>query len=196
MSEENNNILCGATTAIEWNGNTVIIAANDPHILGQFLGSIGQSDVPPARFAAIKLGPHCEMQGIPAYVKLAQKLHGNPIGAEISEDEEADAKAAGLVVVFGYSDDCTEFRGVIHDEVGMGKISLTAKGKILDEEQLEGLQRLQDDGLAREVNLRTITAKFTDEGHRYETDIPHAPFDVMEDGEVFCRGIVFSINDL
>ena len=30
----------------------------------------------------------------------------------------------------------------------------------------------------------------------YKTDIPHATFDVMEDGEKFCRGIVFSVNDL
>jgi hypothetical protein len=30
----------------------------------------------------------------------------------------------------------------------------------------------------------------------YETDIPHATFDVLEDGEVYCRGIVFALADL
>jgi DNA-binding XRE family transcriptional regulator len=29
-----------------------------------------------------------------------------------------------------------------------------------------------------------------------KTDIPHATFDITEDGELFCRGIVFSIDDL
>jgi len=31
---------------------------------------------------------------------------------------------------------------------------------------------------------------------KYETDIPHETFDIYEDGEKFCRGIVFSIDSL
>ena len=30
----------------------------------------------------------------------------------------------------------------------------------------------------------------------YLTDIPHKTFDIMEDGEIYCRGIVFSLDDL
>lgn len=30
----------------------------------------------------------------------------------------------------------------------------------------------------------------------YDTDIPHECFDVYEDGEKYCRGIVFSISDV
>ena len=30
----------------------------------------------------------------------------------------------------------------------------------------------------------------------YMTDIPHATFDVMDDGELYCRGIVFALADL
>ena len=30
----------------------------------------------------------------------------------------------------------------------------------------------------------------------YKTDIPHATFEVMEDGEHYCRGLVIDINDL
>lgn len=30
----------------------------------------------------------------------------------------------------------------------------------------------------------------------YSTEIPHATFEIIEEGEKFCRGIVFDINDL
>ena len=30
----------------------------------------------------------------------------------------------------------------------------------------------------------------------YETDIPHETFMIYEDGDSYCRGIVFSINDI
>ena len=30
----------------------------------------------------------------------------------------------------------------------------------------------------------------------YKTDIPHETFNIYEDGELFCIGIVFSIDDL
>src|SRR5438876_9739640 len=50
--------------------------------------------------------------------ELAEKLNGREYGADISDAEEQLAKDAGLVVVFGYSDDNVEFRGAIHDEHG------------------------------------------------------------------------------
>lgn len=45
-------------------------------------------------------------------------LNGREYGDEITREEEAMAKAHGLVVVFGYSDDNMEFCGAITDEVG------------------------------------------------------------------------------
>ena len=30
----------------------------------------------------------------------------------------------------------------------------------------------------------------------YETPVPHATFDVMEDGDLFCRGLVIAVSDL
>ena len=29
-----------------------------------------------------------------------------------------------------------------------------------------------------------------------KTEVPHVTFDIMEDGEVFCRGVVLSIADI
>ena len=31
---------------------------------------------------------------------------------------------------------------------------------------------------------------------QFKTDIPHSTFRIMEDGELFCVGIVFNISDL
>ena len=49
---------------------------------------------------------------------LAAILDGREIGSEITKAEADQAKAAGLVVVFGASDDLMEFRGAIYDEIG------------------------------------------------------------------------------
>lgn len=51
-------------------------------------------------------------------IKWAEKLDGRRYGNELSRDEEKELKDLGLVVVFGESDDLTEFRGAINDEVG------------------------------------------------------------------------------
>lgn len=50
--------------------------------------------------------------------ELAALLNGREYRKEMSRDEEQVAKAAGLVVVFGASDDLMELRGAISDEVG------------------------------------------------------------------------------
>lgn len=52
---------------------------------------------------------------------LAAQLTGREYGSEMSTQEEAAAKAAGLVVIFGASDDLMEFRGAIHDEAYPGE---------------------------------------------------------------------------
>ncbi len=50
--------------------------------------------------------------------QLAAQLNGREYGSEITKEEEAAAKKAGLVVVYGASDDLVELRGAIEEEVG------------------------------------------------------------------------------
>ena len=50
--------------------------------------------------------------------ELAIELNGRDTGEEMEWGEAQDAKAAGLVVVYGYSDDNVELCGAINDEVG------------------------------------------------------------------------------
>ena len=131
--------------------------------------------------------------------ELAEMLSGRKYGMEITSEEARAAKDAGLVVVYGYSDDNVEFSGAINDEVGAYNgttVYLTPDGV------LQKPDCGQDDCpyFARErEKARTIKAVWHDKGGpcwTFETDIPHETFTVMEDGEPFCVGIVFSMVDL
>ena len=131
--------------------------------------------------------------------ELAEMLDRREVGEEIEWGEERDIKDAGLVAVYGYSDDNVEFSGSINDEVGAYNgttVYLTPDGV------LQKPDCGQDDCpyFARErEKARTIKAVWHDKGGpcwTFETDIPHETFTVMEDGEPFCVGIVFSVKDL
>ncbi len=129
----------------------------------------------------------------------ALRLHGNEYREEGSKELFEEMKAAGLAVVFGGSDDLAELRGAIYDEVGAysgGKIFLTEKGL------LENPCENDECPYHKQVKAkaRTIKVLWAPESHpglswAYETDIPHAIFDILEDGEVYCRGIVFRLAD-
>jgi hypothetical protein len=128
---------------------------------------------------------------------LAEKLNGREYGAEITKEERREAAAAGLVVVFGASDDLMEFRGVIDDEVGCyggGSAYLTSDGLLENEcasDDCPHFKKMRDDAYV-------IEAKWDCDGYSwvYETSIPHATFEILEDGEKYCRGIVFALSDV
>lgn len=128
-------------------------------------------------------------------------LSGREYGGEIYPLEERNAQAAGLVVVYGYSDDNVEFRGAIDDEVGAyeGTTIHIDKSGILyaptpecDMDECPYLKQAVKEA-------RSIRAVWHDEGSpcwTFETDIPHETFDIYEDGEPFCVGIVFALDDI
>jgi len=129
--------------------------------------------------------------------EVAIALDGNEYGKEIARDLEQRVKAAGIVVVFGGSDDLIEFRGAIHDERGgPGVVHLTKKGLLVS-------QCGDDDCpyFAKEKErATTITSVWcpggTDLSWSYTTDIPHETFTIKEDGDNYCRGIVFDLADV
>lgn len=132
--------------------------------------------------------------------EFAALLNGREYGNEITSDEYTQAKALGLVVLFGYSDDNMEFRGAINDEIGCfdGRTVLIDKDGLLpsresidDDDELEKF-------FPRRRAAKEIEAIWDKDGYSwtYKTDIPHAIFDIIEDGEKYCRGIVFAMVDL
>ncbi len=126
--------------------------------------------------------------------QLAQRLNGRQYGDEIAKQEEAQAKEGDLVVVFGTSDDLLEFRGAIHDEVGAWEgteVCLTSDGLLANECHVDCpyFEKLI------ETTKDKVTAIWSKDGYSWviESTLPYAPFDILEDGEKYCRGIVLEM---
>ncbi len=129
--------------------------------------------------------------------EFASNLDGRERGSEITKNEEQEAKKLGFVIVFGASDDLVEFRGAINDEDDCydGGTVYLEKESLFHESCSNDCKYQQK---ARE-NCKTIKVIWWDDGDycwTYETDIPHATFEITEDGEKYCRGIVFDLNTL
>ena len=130
----------------------------------------------------------------------AAALDGNEYGKEGSKELFAQMKDAGLVAVFGASDDLMEVRGAVYDEAGAGESGgvayFTTAGMLYsdcDDDACPYFAKLKEK--ASKVNA--IWAPTAHEGASWlmETDLPHETFRIMEDGEVYCIGLVFDLKD-
>lgn len=128
--------------------------------------------------------------------EFAKILDGREVGKEMGPVDEMMAKDFGYVVVFGYSDDNTEFRGAINDEIGC----YNSRDILLDKQGL--IEKCDCECKYYKAAIKeakVIKAIWNGNGYpcwTYETEIPHAIFDVIDDGEKYCRGIVFYFEDL
>jgi|WetSurMetagenome_2_1015567.scaffolds.fasta_scaffold484196_1 hypothetical protein len=129
---------------------------------------------------------------------LAELLNGRQYGKELTDAEKKEIKEKGLVVVFGASDDLLEFEGAICDE-------LSAYGGIDVFLNQEGIIKNKCDNdrcpyflEQRSDATKKIVAVWNVDGYSWiiKTTIDHDEFEIFEDGEKYCKGIVFSINDL
>lgn len=132
---------------------------------------------------------------------LAERLNGVEIGDEYSTITPED-KANGLVVVYGASDDLMEFVGAIEDEIDCcdGGTAYIINKKVLDEGNFEcgciWAEKARLDAIAQASTIDALWCEVDGYSWTYQTDIPHVCFDVMEDGEKYCRGIVFDLGSL
>ena len=131
--------------------------------------------------------------------QFAEMLNGREYGSEITRDESRQAKEEGFVVVFGASDDLVEFRGAIDYEDGCydgGVVYLSKGGPFIHE--------CGDNDCPHAAREREKCAKlkavwcggYSDASWTYETNIPHATFNIYEYGERYCVGIVFELAAL
>jgi len=135
--------------------------------------------------------------------ELAQQLNGMEYPLEISQAIEAQAEASGLVIVYGASDDLMEFSGAITEECGAYKgitVEVDAEGVLplfeaiasdCDKDALRNYFARE----GRTVSIEALWNKEPNYSWTYKTDIPHETFEVMVDGDHYCRGIVFSLAD-
>jgi hypothetical protein len=134
----------------------------------------------------------------------AQVLNGSEYGEEGSKALFTQMRDAGLVAVFGASDDLMEFRGAIYDEVGAwdgATVHVDTKGLVptFDDVNDTGDEAQIAAYFRRKPAMKPIEAVWSpdeiDASWLIKTAIPHATFDVMEDGDLYCRGIVFALAD-
>lgn len=122
---------------------------------------------------------------------LNNREYDNP---QFTKEEIKVAKDNGFVIVYGASDDLMEFEGAICDEGGCfdgGEVWFDKYG-VVDEPEptvYKCIEAVWCDSDVVDENENMITWS-------YKTDIPHETFMIYEYGEPYCRGIVFSIDDV
>lgn len=138
--------------------------------------------------------------------QLAALLSGREYGQEITDEEAAQAKAAGLIVLFGASDDNVDLRGAIDDQVGAyggTTVRIARNGALMQD--FESLDKDDEDALeayfkAKAAGFVEVEAEWCKEeggpAWTFKTGLPHATFLIVEDDEAFCRGIVIDMADL
>ena len=143
--------------------------------------------------------------------EMAARLHGRQYRSETTRDDGLLARQHGLVIVYGASDDLVELEGAISDELGANngtKFWVTPKGLVGDFGQLcddrneQGLKEYFEGQSSQRV-IEAIWCPDYVKGENgegaswaYQTTIPHETFDVMEDDDLYCRGIVFALADV
>ena len=173
----------------------------------KFAGQFPYSKIDQAAFnhtapqPAVKPASLAEAAPAPSLSKelLAGLLTGREMGSEMAKEEEQQAKAAGLIVIFGASDDLMEMRGFVCNEIGAPTDALIdAKGLLPNRDSIDDDTSLKD-FFAREPLARTVEALWcAEDGYSwtYRTTVPHATFEIVEGGEPYCRGIVIDVADL
>lgn len=140
----------------------------------------------------------------PALTKelLAMALHGREYPFALTDEEQAQAATAGLVVIFGSGDDSFEARGAFAGQQYVydhGTVLIDSKGLLPERGNIDDDAELRD-FFVREPLAKKVDAIFgtvaPEPSWTYSTALPHATFEIIEDGEVYCRGIVISVADL
>ena len=125
--------------------------------------------------------------------EFAKQIDGKEYGyPQFTKEEIHTAKKNGFVIVYGASDDLMEFEGAISDEGGCfdgGEVFFDRNGVAYDEDDKKPnvIEALWDDAEDENGNMATWA---------YKTDIPHETYKIWEDGELYCIGIVFKIDDV
>jgi len=123
--------------------------------------------------------------------RMASELDGHEYRNEVNKEIEEAAKENGLVIVFGASDDLMEFRGAIDEEFGI-EAFLTKDGVVENkchDYDCPYFQKEKD--AAKKIEAIWGEGEYS---WTYKTDIEHAIFEIMEDGEKYCKGIVFKLS--
>ena len=110
--------------------------------------------------------------------ELAEMLNNRVYLHETTPEIERLAKDNNLLIVFGGSDDLCEFRGAIFEE-----FDCYEGGTITHKELSKPIEALW-------------CCSGRDCSWSYETELPHAEFNIYDDDELFCIGMVVDLNHI
>lgn len=130
----------------------------------------------------------------------ADTLNGRGYRGELSREEEKHAKQDRVLIVFGASDDLIEFRGIFTDETGCyngGTLHVTPS-KLIPEHDCDDCECEYCGYRDVIANAAEIDAKWDHNGYSWyiSAKVQHATFEILEDGDKYCRGIVIEEKHL
>lgn len=124
--------------------------------------------------------------------ELAKELNGFDVADRFTKGVINLAKNSNLVIVSAIGDDTIIFSGSLKDEFDLlhgGQIFMAKEGS----EYIPYLRQSQD-------KSRKVIEVFWDKHSLFKwkflTLIKHVQYDLKKDGRSFCKGIVFSLNDV
>jgi hypothetical protein len=123
----------------------------------------------------------------------AKALDGNEYGEEGSPELFKAMKEAGLLALYGASDDIVMLNGADHDEAYDETLYFTPGGLLkndCDDANCPHYKKLTK--LAATVDVKFNDADYT---IRISTQIPHAKFVIKEGDDLYCEGVVFALKD-
>lgn len=129
--------------------------------------------------------------------EFAASLNGREYGYPQFSDEELEtARENNFVIISGASDDLVEFNGAIRDEG-----DCYDGGKIFFEAVSDG--RVVNSN-TNNPNVCSFNAKWCEEKDEnggtiqwsYDVPFAHEDFLIYEDGEIYCRGFVFCLDNM
>lgn len=130
---------------------------------------------------------------------VADKLNGIQYGDEgtiLTLEFCKELRRSGIVVVRGYSDDLIEFDGAISDEFGAYDHYFNSKGLVQNDCEDENCPYFEKILKEAKYYIKAQWCETPEYAWTYDTNIPHATFDVMEDEDKYCKGIVFKLSDM
>ena len=110
----------------------------------------------------------------------------------------SEAKKNGIVIALGLSDDILRLEGAIDDEYGANngtKIFLDSSGVIKNRCEDYNCPYHKEKLYAAQHYIEAVWCpEDKDVSWEIKSNIPHETFTIMEDGEIFCIGIVFQFK--
>lgn len=129
--------------------------------------------------------------------QLAKRLDGHEIRNfdAVVATEKKTAAEGGLVIVSGASDDIMEFRGALDEEFGFS--ALISGGDFLTNECVDGDRCPYFSAIrAKAFEVEALWCAEADLAWTYRLDVEHSTFTILQDGEPWCRGVVFALADI